>query len=230
MAVATTQRDDLLVLIHKALRAGLFRAAADAGSIDWQDRAQVESLERRWSRIVKLVLSHAAHEDKHIWPLLESKRPGAVAEMGIGHDAVDADIEAADREFQKALENPSDGTGLTFYRTLTQFIGHAMEHFASEEPAAMEILWATCSDEELAECRAAFMAEIPPDEQSWTLELILESSTPHEQLQVLGGLQRSMPPEAFATWVSGAQHSLSDRALRRLESSVAKLSEAGTPA
>lgn len=219
----TPTRDDLFVLIHKALRAGLFAVAVQAGRIDWADRVQVEALERRWSRLVVLVQSHAGHEDNHIWPLLESKRPGAVAELGMGHDAVDADIVAVDREFRSALRTPGPATGLTFYRALTRFIGHAMEHFAREEPAAMELLWASCTDEELAQCRAAFMATIPPQESGWTLELILESSSRDELIQVLGGVRRSMPPEAFDAWLGNVRDALPPDAFARLESTLGSL-------
>lgn len=221
--MADQARDDLFTMIHKALRAGLFDAAVEAGGIDWGDRVQVEELERRWSRVVALVGSHAGHEENYIWPLLESKRRGAVAELGIGHDAVDADIEAVDREFKKALRDPGPATGLTFYRALTQFIGHAMEHFAAEEPAAMELLWATCTDEELAKCRADFMATISPEEAAWTLELILESSSLEERVRVLEGLRRSMPAEAFEAWLAEAEDVLSPRAFARLESTRAGL-------
>jgi hypothetical protein len=223
----TTPRDDLFILIHKALRAGLFAAAIEAGKIDWNDRVQVEELEGRWSRLVALVQSHAGHEDNYIWPLLESKRRGAVAELGIGHDAVDADIVAVDREFQKAMQNPGSAAGLTFYRALTQFIGHAMEHFASEEPAAMEILWAACTDQELAECRAAFMGTIPPQEAAWTLELILESSSPDELIQVLGVLRSSMPVEAFGAWLDDTKHILPPKTFARLESTLGTLASTG---
>lgn len=218
--MSSTTRDDLFTMIHKALRGGLFGVAVQAGGLDWDDRVQVEELERRWSRLVVLVQSHARHEDVYIWPLLESKRRGAVAELGVGHDAVDADILAVDKVFQQAMQDPGPAAGLTFYRALTQFIGHAMEHFASEEPAAMEILWATCTDNELAECRAAFMRTISPEEAGWTLELIAGSATTAELTHVLSGLRRSMPPQAFDAWLSDAEHLLSRDALARLSAAL----------
>jgi hypothetical protein len=213
---STTSRDDFFVLIHKALRRGLFDAAIEAGRLDWTDRVQVASFTSSWSRLVTLVQGHAASEDDHIWPLLESKRPGGVAELGIGHDAVEADIEAVDAELRLVLQDPSPAAGLTFYRALSRFLAHALQHFANEEPAAMEVLWASCTDEELAACRAGFMAMISPEERAWTFELVLQSSTTAEQLATLGALRSAMPDNVFRLWIDQVGRTLSPAASRRL--------------
>ena len=42
------------------------------------------------------VRSHAVIEDTYIWPLLEAKRPGAVAQMGIAHEPVESDLDVVD--------------------------------------------------------------------------------------------------------------------------------------
>lgn len=224
---AVAARDDFFTMIHKALRAGLFAAAQEAGRIDWGDPVQVKAYQHDWDRLVELVRSHAQHEDDHIWPLLESKRPGAVAELGVAHEAVDADIGLVDAEFKAVLQNPRPAQGLTFYRALNRFIGHAMEHFADEEPAVMEMLWAMCTDEELAACRSAFMAEISPEERAATLELMLESNTAEDLLLLLQGLRAGMPPEAFAAWVRDLEHTLPPPTFERLSRLVAMPTPAG---
>lgn len=213
---ATAARDDFFTMIHKALRAGLFAAATEAGRIDWADPVQVKAYKRDWDRVVELVRSHAKHEDDHIWPLLESKRPGAVAELGVAHEAVEADIGLVDAEFEAALRHPVPAQGLTVYRTLTRFIGHAMEHFADEEPAVMEMLWALCTDDELAACRSAFMAEISPEERAATLELMLESNSTDDLVGLLHGLRAGMPAEAFASWTGDLARTMPPDTYQRL--------------
>lgn len=209
-------RDDFFTLIHKTLRYALFSAASEAGRIDWLDSVQVQDFRARWDETVALVGSHAKHEDMYIWPLLEAKRPGAVAELGIGHEAVDADIAAVDAEFTAMLHHPGPATGLTFYRALTRFIAHALNHFASEEPAVMEMMWAMCTDDELARCRAAFMADIPPSERAATLRLMIESNSSAELLDVLGSLRASMPPGAYESWLGGLEDTMSPTTYARL--------------
>src|SRR5215471_532537 len=107
MPESPPSRDDFFTAIHKALRSGLLTLSIDAGRIDWSDASQLEQFRKQWDQVMTLVRSHAGHEERHIWPLLESKKPGAVAELGVGHDAIDADLAAVDALFHRALAEPS---------------------------------------------------------------------------------------------------------------------------
>jgi hypothetical protein len=95
-------------------------------------------------------------------------------------------------------------------------LAHTLEHFAAEEPAVMELLWSRCTDTELAACRAAFMSEIPAQEASWTFELMIKGLSDQELATLLHGLQASMPPPAFHTWVDDLGRSLTPQALADL--------------
>jgi hypothetical protein len=151
-----------------------------------------------------------------MWPLLESKQKGSVAELGVGHDPIDAELDATEALLRSVLAAPSPAGGLTFYRTLNRLVSHMLEHFSAEEPAVMEVLWARCTDEELAACRSAFMAEIPSEEAGWTFELILQSSTVDEQRPVVRGLRASMPEAAFAQWLTGVEGTLPPEAFQQV--------------
>jgi hypothetical protein len=206
--MSSPERDDLFTLIHKALRAGLLSLDIEAGRMDWSDTREVEAFARRWEQVTTLIRSHAGHEDRHVWPLLEVKQPGSVAELGVGHDPIDADFEAADDLLRSVLANPTPAGGLTFYRALNRLVSHTLDHFANEEPAVMELLWATCTDAELAACRSALMAEIPSQEAAWTFELIAQSTTVEEQRPVVQGLRTSMPEPVFTDWLTGLEQTL----------------------
>jgi hypothetical protein len=209
-------RDDLFTMIHKALRAGLLMLHIEAGRIDWRDPVQVDELAGRWERVATLIRSHAGHEERHLWPLLESKVPGAVAELGVGHDPVDAELAAADALLKTVVADPTPAGGLTFYRALNHLVAHLLEHFSAEEPAVMEMLWASCTDAELAAAHSALMAEIPPHEAAWTLELLLRWTSDEEQRRTLREVRAGMPAAAFAGWLDGAEQSLPPDALRQL--------------
>jgi hypothetical protein len=222
MSGSSPSRDDFFTAIHKALRSGLLALCIDAGRIDWGDADQVDAFRDQWDRVITLVRSHAGHEERHIWPLLESKKPGVVAELGVGHDAIDADLAAVDALLHQVLADPSPNRGLMFYRAVNRLLAHTLEHFSAEEPAVMALLWALCTDSELAACRAAFMSEIPPQEGSWTFELMLVSLNAEEQAAVLQGLQSSMPPPVFEDWLEDIGRTLPPQALvamRRLRPS-----------
>jgi hypothetical protein len=216
MPESSPSRDDFFTAIHKALRSGLLALTIDAGRIDWCDALQVEGFRKQWERVMTLVRSHAGHEDRHIWPLLESKKPGLVAELGVGHDVIDADLAAVDAIFHWLLAEPSPNRGLMFYRALNRMLAHTLEHFSAEEPGVMALLWSLCTDDELAACRAAFMSEISPQEGTWTFELMLASLNAEEQWAVLQGLQASMPPLVFDDWLADIGRSLPPQALAAL--------------
>lgn len=71
-----------------------------------------------------------------------------------------------------------------------------------------------------------FMATIPPQESGSTLELILDSSSSEELAQVLGGVRRSMPPEAFDAWLGNARQTLPPDSVALLESTLGRLAPA----
>ena len=213
-------RDDFFTLVHKALRAGLLTLYVEAGRLDWQDADVVTEYAQRWGRIVTLFRSHAVVEDTYIWPLLEAKRPGAVAQMGIAHEPVESDLDVVDAAMQAAVKEPTHANGLTFYRALGWFTADMLDHLGAEEPAVMEMLWATCTDEELGRVRGQFMSTMDPQESAWTFELILSSSSRAEQLAVVGGMHAAMPPESFAGWLGGMSHVLPPEANTQLMSVV----------
>lgn len=214
-------RDDLLVLIHKALRHGLLTITNDVGSADWTDPGCVAELRRRWETVEHLIRSHAGHEDRHIFALLEAKQPGAVEELGIGHTVVESELDEVSRLLHRAIDTGDPGAGLIAYRALTCFVSTALAHFAAEEPAVMERIWDTCSDEEIAACRAAFMAEITPDDAFVTFELMFPAIAPEELFRLLRAARAGVPEAVFESLVGVAERSLAPPAMARLRERLA---------
>lgn len=221
------QRDDLLVLIHKALRHGLFQVTEQAGATDWDEPGEVEALRQSWDTIADLIRSHARHEDLYIFALLESKQPGASEELGIGHDKVEAGLAAVASQFDAAFAAPDPARGHAAYVALCRFVATALAHFADEEPAVMDRIWATCTDDEIAACRGAFMAEISPQESLATFEVMVPAITPAERVLVLNSVRAGAPPAVFRTVLDVAASKLSPSQLAALQ---ARLDEVESPA
>lgn len=225
--MSAVKRDDLFTLIHKALRAGFLMLGIDAGRLDWRDDAQVQAFTRRWEQVTTLIRSHASHEERHVWPLLEAKQPGAVAELGVGHDPIDADFDAADALLKSVVADHTPDAGLTFYRALNRLVAHTLDHFSNEEPAVMDVLWAMCTDEELAAVRAALMSEIPRHEAAWTFTLMAQSCTADELRPVVRGVRDGMPEPAFAEWLAAVDEALPADASAQLHRLVGEPVAAG---
>jgi len=209
-------RDDLLVLIHKSLRYGLLQLTIDVGSADWTDPGCVDGLRERWDTVERLIRSHAGHEDRYIFALLESKQPGAVKELGIGHTVVEEELDEVSARMRTAFEKSEPDAGLAAYRALTHFAATALAHFSDEEPVVMERIWASCTDEEIAACRAAFMAEITPDDAVATYELMFPSVSPAELARLLGAVRAGAPEPVFGSLVAVAERTLTPAAMGRL--------------
>jgi hypothetical protein len=203
------ERDDLLVLIHKALRHGLFQVTQQAGATDWADPEDVAALRQRWETVAGLIRSHAGHEDRHIFALLETKQPGAVALLGIGHDRVEAELDELAARFEAAFTALDPIRGRDAYLALTRFVATALAHFADEEPEVMERIWATCTDEEIAACRATFMSGISPQESLTTAELMIPATSLEERTRVMITARASAPPAVFQTILDVAARTLS---------------------
>lgn len=213
-------RDDFLVLIHKALRYGLLKVTMETGAADWSEPACVEQLRGRWDSIERLIRSHAGHEDRYIFALLEIKHPGAVEELGIGHSLVERELDEVSAKMRLALETRDPVAGLDAYRALAHLVSTALAHFADEEPVVMERIWESSTDEEIAACRAAFMAEITPEEATATYELMFPAIALDDLVKLLSRARDGVPEPVFMSLLEVAEGTLTATAWARLRERV----------
>jgi hypothetical protein len=161
-------RDDLLTGIHKALRLGLLRVTVQLGAADWADPGDRDAAGAEWQRLSGLLRSHASHEDRHIFALVEAKRPGSLAALHADHEELDLLQDQLDHAVQEAARGTAAGAGPRAYARAAAFTGRYLAHLDAEDRTVMPGIWEACSDEEIAACRAAFMAEIGPEEAAYT--------------------------------------------------------------
>ena len=182
-------RDDLFTHIHKALRYGLFEVTTMAGATDWTDADAVRRLAERWRPLVALLQSHARHEDEHILRLLDFRDPQLIDHVGEQHADLDDLLDHLVGAFDDLAVEPDAAAGLAFYRDLARYVAVYLPHLQEEETAVMPRIWALCSDEEIAATRAAFMAEITPDEQATTMALMLPALDPPTRAALLANVE-----------------------------------------
>ena len=182
-------RDDLFTHIHKALRKGLFDLSVATGSTDWTVPAEVAALAEQWRPLVDLLRSHTVHEDKHILRILDAHVPDATEAATSEHRDLDDLLDDLDARFEAACAAPSAALGLELYRDLNRFIAAYLPHLHEEESTLMPLVWAECTDDEIAATRAAFMAELTPEETALSMQLrlpALDGSTRRHLLERLG--------------------------------------------
>lgn len=196
---ATTGRDDFFTQIHKAIRWGLFDAAAALGRLDASDEAARGEVFASWRRLSALLHAHTWHEETFIHPLLEAKAPGSSHLRHLEHEVLEGELSRLDAAMGSlappegdavpagAAGEPTVSDINDLGRDLTAFIGAYLPHLLEEELNSMPLLWATCSDAELAECRNAFMASVGPEENELTLELFFQALDTDELAAVVEG-------------------------------------------
>lgn len=190
----TTGRIDFYTKVHKALRASLFEVSRQAALTDYGDPQAVSALAARVKALLARLSAHAGHEARFIHPLIAEKT---------GACSFEAEHEALERE-QEALADLLDAVarsqqaerglrGLAFYRALNLFIARYLEHLDREE-AAMPMLWAHCSDEELGAVMARFGASRPLEEALADVVWMLPTLNGHEQAELIGGVSKALTP------------------------------------
>ena len=188
----TSGRIDFYTKVHKALRASLFEASRQAAIADYGDQQALCALAARVKGLLAKLAAHAGHEGRFIHPLLAQKT---------GDSAFDAEHDALENE-QKALVGLLDAVaraprterralGLAFYRALNVFIARYLEHLDREE-ATMPVLWARCSDEELAAVMARFGASRPLEEALADVGWMLPALNGDEQAELIGGVSKAL--------------------------------------
>ena len=208
-------RDDLLTGIHKALRLGLLRVTVQLGAADWADRDDREAAGAEWQRLSGLLRSHASHEDRHIFALLEAKRPGTLAALHADHEELDPLQDQLDHAVQEAARGTGAGAGPRAYAQAAAFTGRYLAHLDAEDRTVMPGIWETCSDDEIAACRAAFMAEIGQEEAAYTQGLVLPALSTPERVALLAGVRQHLPPQAYARLLALAEETLAPEPWRR---------------
>ena len=192
--LASMPRDDLFTHIHKALRKGLFDLTVLTGSTDWTAPDEVGALEARWRPFLALLRSHSGHEDRHIFRVLDPHDPGATLAVGEQHQDLDDLLDHVAGEFDAAFAAPTPAAGLEVYRDLARFVAAYLPHLHEEETVVMARIWETCTDEEIAATRAAFMAELTPEETALSMELMLPALDRTTRTGLIGNLAGSAPP------------------------------------
>lgn len=194
----TTTRDDLFTHIHKALRLGLFDITAEAGRTDWTDEAEIAELQARWRPLHALLRAHTAHEDNYILRILDRHDAAATEATADQHHDLDDLLDELAEQFDNVTRTPNPTAGLALDRDLARFVAAYLPHLHDEETRIMARIWELCSDEEIADTRARFMADTTPEVLTASLTWMLPALDRPTRRALFGGLAATAPPPVVA--------------------------------
>jgi hypothetical protein len=196
---------DLYRDIHKGIRSELFAVTAEAGSIDPADLRDRVALAAHVTSVIDLLASHAEHEDTGIQPTLEAELPDLAATIEHDHHALEARLEVLAelaQVVQVATSTEQRVRTHQLYLELASFTSDYLAHQDVEERIVMPALEAAIGIEATIALHGQIVGSIPPDELMRSLALMFPAMNVDDRTEMLGGMQSTAPPEAFAGVVS----------------------------
>lgn len=206
-------RLDLYTPIHKAIRSALFDAAIALGRTAFADAAEADAAVTRLRQLFAWLAEHAEHEDAIVLPELQRCAP----EVHAGLEAEHARLVGMQRELEQLLprlaaaaadQRPAIGRRLQ--HGLHDLIAAQLAHLEREEIGANRALWERFDDDGLRALHARIMARIAPERLAQWLRLMLPALSRPERQQLLGDLQRRLPPDAFGALTAPARAALGE--------------------
>lgn len=196
---------DLYRDIHKGIRSELFAVTTRAGQIDPADLRDRAAVAANVTSVIDLLVSHAEHEDQGIQPVLETELPDLAAAIEADHDAIEIRMERLAElagAAQGATTPEQAHRTRQLYVELGSFTAAYLLHQDLEERVVMPALEAAIGVEAVIGIHGSIIASIPPEELMRTLAVMFPAMNVEDRTEMLGGMQVTAPPEAFAGVVS----------------------------
>jgi hypothetical protein len=197
----TTVGFDLYRDIHKAIRVNLFEVVVEAGNVDPHDCAARMAHATRVHDLVKFLVFHAEHEDRHVDEAIQQVLPDQAAAIQAEHVELEermADLIAlADLAFE-ADRDDARAAMHDLYLDLASFTSAYLAHQEVEERVVMPALWEAFGIEPLLAIHGAILASISPDLMGLSLSMMLPAMNIDDRTEMLGGMRATAPAPAFA--------------------------------
>jgi hypothetical protein len=194
---------DLYGGVHKGIRSELFAVTGDAGRLDPADECGISALTEQVGSVAHLLAHHAATEDRHIGPALETFVPELADRIATDHEAFERQFTAltALAEDIRTTTDPRGPALHELYIELAAFTGKYLAHQDVEEREVNPALESAIGFEGLRGIHHDIIANMAPQELIGGLAVMLPAMNIDDRAGLLGGMQASAPPEAFdAVW------------------------------
>lgn len=226
----TSTRFDLYGPVHKGLRAFLADTVQRFGSVDIEDAEQLRAVCEQTLELLDLLRSHVDHEDEYIHPLLERCRAGGSEQATGEHVHHRQVLVALASEVRALLAAPSYAAADAVYQNLAELMADNLLHMRLEDLGHQGLLWAHCTDAELAELDGRVVASIPPKEMMVFLRWMLPAISPPQRLRLMLALQAGAPETVVGAVLRLAQQHLPSVAWNRLIADLDKANGASREA
>jgi hypothetical protein len=191
---------DLYRDIHKGIRAELFDVTLAAGRVDPACRADRAAVAAHVLSVAEVLEMHAHHEDLHVEPALLEFAPSLADQISTDHHVLEARFnfvtELAGTTVDAAVADQGRLMHL-LYLELSGFTSAYLAHQSVEERVVMPAIQQAIGPEGALGIHMAVVSSIPPDVMARSLAFMLPAMNIDNRTELLSGMKRSAPPEAF---------------------------------
>lgn len=215
----TGRRLDMYTPIHKALRAFLADTLVRVGALDASHPQERADTCEQVLALLEQMRSHLSHENTFVHAALDSRCPGASADIAREHDQhleSIADLAVLARALRDGEARHADQLALRLYRHLADFTAENFVHMREEETQVNARLWSLFSDEELNGLHDRLLASIPPSEMASTLRWLVTALSVPELTGLFGDLRDTAPAPVFVAMFDIARAHMQPARLARL--------------
>jgi hypothetical protein len=191
---------DIYRNIHKGIRRELFGVTEAWGQVDPSDAAEVEVVANRMRQLVKLLVSHAEHEDEYVQPWVDQFVPTVGDALTIEHHALEEQLASLEILTDRAIGLANSKRSLTVHRLhlgWASFTAEFLQHMAFEEMEVLPGLCSTLPADKLAAIEQEIVASIPPEDMAYSMSLMLPAMNIDDRVAVLGGMRENAPAFVF---------------------------------
>ena len=204
-------REDIYGTVHKGLRWLLSDVMVAMGRTSFADGASARRIVAEVHKVLDVCEAHLNHENTHIHPALDRRRPGASARLDTDHAhhehsiailrALAAQVEGANDEARPAY-------GRRLYLGYSAFVGENLVHMVEEEELAQAVLEEIYSTEELQDLHRTLVTSIAPEKAFPFVRLMLCGVNTEEQAVIVAGARRTFSIDQMATLVAALRSEL----------------------
>lgn len=182
--------------VHKGIRVMLCDLLRKSGVTDFTNAAAVASLRTDVAEIFDLLESHAHKEDEFIMPLVKKASATLFAQFHEQHEDQEARLPGLLAALESIDPHASDAAdkGHAIVVQLSRITGELLTHMADEELQLNPAMWASLSDEEIAEAEQRLVMSIPPEKMARFLRWMIPALNAPEREAFVAKL----PPPARA--------------------------------
>lgn len=213
-------RKNLLNPIHKALRAICYDTAQHLQQTNFQDAEENAEAIVGLRRTLSLLDMHIAHETDFIHPLIKNFNIDLHRHLREMHAEsqefaakVRAETDALDQCIKSEEKTEKGKAVFEAFETLMVF---NLILFTKEEHVLNEMLWATCSDEELRTVEQEIIISMPADALEFETLWMMRSLNNVEISQWLEDVRYSAPNFVFQSLVQLAENELPARRFEKM--------------